>query len=65
MTSQTLTTAEFITQAYKDLLKRDPDTEGLNYWIADIEERGETRDDVISNIKLSEEYKKLQENDPD
>mgnify|MGYP001359993703 FL=1 len=59
MTSHTVTNSEFVTQAYRDLLKREPDTEGLDYWIADIEERGQTRDNVISNIKLSEEYKNL------
>ena len=59
MTKQALSTDEFIVDCYKDLLKREPDTEGMAYWRADIEERGQSREQVISNIKLSDEYKWL------
>tara|TARA_R100000458_G_scaffold55347_1_gene59219 strand:+ start:324 stop:509 length:186 start_codon:yes stop_codon:yes gene_type:complete len=60
MLKQTVSNKEFISDAYRELLKREPDEEGLQYWIDDIEERGESRENVISNIKLSEEYKNLQ-----
>ncbi len=59
MTEQTLTNREFVIESYRDLLKREPDAEGLQYWIDDIEKRGETRDDVVANIKLSEEYQSM------
>jgi|TARA_X000001382_G_C3095867_1_gene155046 hypothetical protein len=59
MTEQTLTNREFVIESYRDLLKREPDTEGLQYWIDDIEKRGETRDDVVANIKLSDEYQSM------
>ena len=56
MTEQTLTNKEFVIESYRDLLRREPDAEGLQYWIDDIEKRGQTRDDVVANIKLSDEY---------
>jgi|TARA_R100001443_G_scaffold48491_1_gene60869 hypothetical protein len=59
MTEQTLTNREFVIESYRDLLKREPDAEGLQYWIDDIEKRGETRDDVVANIKLSDEYQSM------
>jgi hypothetical protein len=59
MTEQTLTNREFVIESYRDLLKREPDAEGLQYWIDDIEKRGETRDNVVANIKLSDEYQSM------
>lgn len=59
MTEQTLTNREFVIESYRDLLKREPDAEGLQYWIDDIEKRGETREDVVANIKLSDEYNSM------
>tara|TARA_B100001250_G_scaffold134326_1_gene114868 strand:+ start:6390 stop:6590 length:201 start_codon:yes stop_codon:yes gene_type:complete len=60
MTKQAVSNVDFIKETYRDLLKREPDEEGLNYWIADLEERGQKKEDVIANIKLSDEYKWLQ-----
>ena len=61
MLKQSVSNKDFISDTYRELLKREPDEEGLQYWIDDIEKRGESREDVISNIKLSEEYKNLKE----
>jgi len=49
---------EWINQQYRELLGRDAGTEGLNYWTGDLE-RGQTKQQVIDNIKRSEEYKNL------
>ena len=46
----------FINQTYNELLGRDAGEEGLTYWSGDLE-GGQTEDQVISNIKLSDEYK--------
>ena len=59
MTEQ-LTDEEWIKQTYRDELRREPDEIGLDYWIADIKDRGQTRDQVLSNIRLSPEYEALQ-----
>ena len=59
MTSQTVSNKDFVTQSYRDLLHREPDAEGLQYWIDDLEKRGQTRADVVANIKLSDEYKAM------
>ena len=57
MTKQAVSNKEFVIESYRDLLHREPDAEGLQYWIDDLEKRGESRDDVLANIKLSDEYK--------
>ena len=59
MTDQAVSNKEFVTESYLNLLKREPDAEGLQYWIDDIEKRGQSRDDVIANIKLSDEYRAM------
>tara|TARA_B100000965_G_scaffold405558_1_gene440063 strand:- start:716 stop:901 length:186 start_codon:yes stop_codon:yes gene_type:complete len=59
MTEQALSNKEFVTESYRNLLKREPDAEGLQYWIDDLEKRGQTRDDVVANIKLSDEYNSM------
>ncbi len=46
----------WINQQYNELLGRDAGTEGLNYWTGDLN-RGQTKDQVRSNIMLSDEYK--------
>ena len=46
-------------ESYRDLLHREPDAEGLQYWIDDLEKRGQSRADVVANIKLSDEYKAM------
>jgi len=47
---------EWINQQYRELLGRDAGTEGLNYWSGDLM-RGQTKQQVIDNIKRSDEYK--------
>ena len=47
---------EFINRTYNDLLGRDAGEEGKTYWSGDLES-GQTEDQVISNIKLGDEYK--------
>ena len=59
MTEQAVSNKEFVIESYRDLLHREPDSEGLQYWIDDLEKRGESRDDVLANIKLSDEYKAM------
>ena len=59
MTSQTVSNKDFVVESYRDLLHREPDAEGLQYWIDDLEKRGQTRADVVANIKLSDEYKAM------
>jgi len=59
MTDQAVSNKEFVIESYRDLLHREPDAEGLQYWIDDLEKRGESRDDVLANIKLSDEYKAM------
>ncbi len=60
MTEQ-LTDEEWIRQTYLTELRREPDEIGLDYWIADIKDRGQTREQVLSNIRLSPEYEALQD----
>ena len=49
----------WIHSTYNELLGRDAGQEGLDYWSGDLE-GGQTKDQVISNIKLSDEYKNRQ-----
>jgi uncharacterized membrane protein YgcG len=48
---------EWINQQYRELLGRDAGEEGLTYWSGDLE-GGQTKQQVIDNIKRSDEYKK-------
>ena len=45
----------FINSTYNDLLGRDAGEEGKTYWSGDLE-GGQTKEQVISNIKLGDEY---------
>tara|TARA_B100000459_G_C8598552_1_gene210997 strand:+ start:6758 stop:6943 length:186 start_codon:yes stop_codon:yes gene_type:complete len=49
----------FLQETYRDLLNREPDAEGMQYWLEDLEERGQSREDVVANIKLSDEYRAM------
>jgi hypothetical protein len=51
--------SEFVTNCYRILLKREPDTAGLNFWISELSTGRLTRADVIANIRLSDEFKTL------
>ena len=59
MTDSSDSNVVFIKETYRDLLAREPDAEGMPWWLDDLEKRGQTRDDVVANIKLSEEYKSM------
>ena len=48
---------DFITNVYRSELDREPDGEGFKYWLDDLNLRGETREQVLANIRRSEEYK--------
>ena len=48
---------EFLERVYQSELNREPDGEGFKYWLDDINIRGETREQVLANIRRSEEYK--------
>ena len=48
---------EFLERVYQSELGREPDGEGFKYWIDDLTIRGETREQVLANIRRSEEYK--------
>jgi hypothetical protein len=59
MTESSESNLVFIKETYRDLLSREPDAEGLQWWLDDLEKRGQTRDDVVANIKLSDEYRSM------
>jgi hypothetical protein len=48
---------DFLNRIYQSELGREPDGEGFKYWLDDINIRGETREQVLTNIRRSEEYK--------
>ena len=48
---------EFLERVYQSELGREPDGEGFKYWLDDMNLRGETREQVLANIRRSEEYK--------
>ena len=48
---------DFLERVYQSELGREPDREGFKYWIDDMNIRGETREQVLANIRRSEEYK--------
>tara|TARA_X000000368_G_scaffold340316_1_gene278520 strand:+ start:3329 stop:3601 length:273 start_codon:yes stop_codon:yes gene_type:complete len=54
---------EFLNRVYKSELGREPDSEGFKYWLDDLNLRGQTRKDVLANIRRSEEYKQRQLNE--
>jgi len=59
MTEQAISNKDFIKESYRNLLNREPDSEGLQYWIDDLEKNGQSRADVVANIKLSDEYQAM------
>ena len=48
---------DFLNRIYQSELNREPDREGFKYWFDDINIRGESREEVLANIRRSEEYK--------
>ena len=53
-------TKEWLKGVYKKELGRDLGDEGEKYWTADIHDRGQTQEQVLANIKRSDEYKNYQ-----
>ena len=51
----------WVKETYKSLLNRDADQEDLSYWKSDLA-GGQTRDQVVANIKRGEEYGRNQQN---
>ena len=47
---------KWLGDVYEEELGRDLGDEGRKYWMEDIRERGQTREDVLGNIKRSGEY---------
>ncbi len=52
--------ASWLANTYKEELKRAVGKEGLNYWGNELKSGRQSRDQVLANIRRSEEYKKLQ-----
>jgi predicted RNase H-like HicB family nuclease len=48
-------TQEWLRGIYKNELDRDIGDEGLKYWTEDIHDRGQSKEDVLSNIRKSNE----------
>lgn len=46
---------EFVTRLYKVCLKRDPDNDGLNYWVSELKDKRETGVAVASGFIFSKE----------
>ena len=53
-------TKTWLQDTYKKELGRDLGDEGEKYWTADIHDRGQTEDQVLANIRRSDEYKAYQ-----
>ena len=53
-------TEKWLEGVYKTELGRDLGEEGRKYWADDIHDRGQTQDEVLANIRRSDEYKAYQ-----
>ena len=53
-------TEKWLEGVYKNELGRDLGDEGRAYWADDIHDRGQSKDQVLANIKRSNEYKGYQ-----
>ena len=53
-------TKTWLQETYKKELGRDLGDEGEKYWTADINDRGQTQEQVLANIRRSDEYKNYQ-----
>tara|TARA_R100000655_G_scaffold88533_2_gene128839 strand:- start:126 stop:2465 length:2340 start_codon:yes stop_codon:yes gene_type:complete len=52
-------TQQFIEDTYQVELNRDPDQAGAEYWAEQINSGNQTKQEVIDNIKRSEEYQNI------
>ena len=50
----------WLKDVYKKELGREYDEPGAKYWTADIHDRGQTQEQVLANIRRSDEYKAYQ-----
>ena len=53
-------TKTWLQDTYKTELGRDLGDEGEKYWTADIHDHGQTQEQVLANIRRSDEYKNYQ-----
>jgi len=53
-------TKTWLQDTYRKELGRELGDEGEKYWTADIHDRGQTQDQVLANIRRSDEYKNYQ-----
>jgi len=53
----TSSTSDFLDSVYQNELGRSADSGGKDYWSKQIESGAQTRDDVIANIRRSQEFK--------
>ncbi len=53
-------TKTWLKDTYKKELGRELGDEGEKYWTADIHDRGQTQEQVLANIRRSDEYKNYQ-----
>lgn len=58
-------TRAWLKDVYQKELGREYDEAGAKHWIADIHDRGQTRGDVIANIRRHDEWKTYQEGKKD
>ena len=54
-------TRAWLKDVYQKELGREYDEAGAKYWIEDIHDRGQTRGDVVANIRRHDEWKTYQE----
>ncbi len=50
----------WLKDVYKKELGREYEEPGAKYWTADIHDRGQTQEQVLANIRRSDEYKAYQ-----
>ena len=46
----------FVRHCYRIILKRDPDTTGLDYWVKELKNNSKTKSDVAKEMMFSNEY---------
>ena len=54
--NQKLSDKEFVTRMYQTFLNREPDAEGLQYWLAKLKTGEKTRDNLVYGFTLSREF---------
>ena len=60
--SQNDTVKEFLTKVYRVMLNREPDKEGFGYWLNRIKNKTTSKDLIVYEFGLSDEFKKLCDN---